>query len=88
MHKRCSGVKGSLKKVEGVFRCKMCVQGHTEEVAESMNNVVERVESFGYLGDKLNAAGGCLCTVTSRVRVELGGVLWKEVVSDVEGKGI
>ena len=22
VHKRCSGVKGSLKKVEGVFRCK------------------------------------------------------------------
>ena len=81
VHKRCSGVKGSLKKVEGVFRCKICVQGHTEEVVESMNNGVERVESFVYLGDKLNAAGGCLSAVTARVRAgwkkfrELGGVL-------------
>jgi hypothetical protein len=26
VHKRCSAVKGSLKKVEGVFRCRVCVQ--------------------------------------------------------------
>ncbi len=40
-----------------------------------------RVESFVYLGDKLNAGGGCLSAITARVRVgwtkfrELSGVL-------------
>ena len=82
VHKRCSGVKGSLRKVEGVFRCRTCVRGRVaDDVAEGMNNGVERVEGFGYLGDKLNAAGGCLSAITARVRVgwkkfrELGGVL-------------
>ena len=72
MHKRCSGVKWSLKKVEGVFRCKICVEGHTEEVVENMNNGVEREESFVYLRDKLNAAGGCLSAVTARERAPCG----------------
>jgi hypothetical protein len=34
-----------------------------------LNDGIERVESYVYLGDKLNAAGGCLSAVTSRVRV-------------------
>ena len=82
VHKRCSGVKGSLRKVEGVFRCRTCVQGRImDDVAERMDNGIERVEVFRYLGDNLNAAGGCLSAVTSRVHVgwkkfrELGGVL-------------
>ena len=27
LHKRCSGVKGALKRVEGTFICKTCVNG-------------------------------------------------------------
>ena len=59
----------------------MCVQGRIAEVVENMNNGVERVESFVYLGDKLNAAGACTSAVTARVRAgwkkfrELGGLL-------------
>ena len=47
MRQRCSGVKGSLKKVEVVFRCKMCVQRREAyDVAESKKNGVERVDGF------------------------------------------
>ena len=83
VHKRCSGVKGALKKVEGMFKCKRCVKGviNREEAKTGLSDGIERVESFVYLGDKLNADGGCLSAVTARVRVgwmkfrELSGVL-------------
>ena len=83
VHKRCSGVKGALKKVEGIFKCKRCVHGvnNREEAKTGLNDGIERVESFVYLGDKMNADGGCLSAVTARVRVgwmkfrELSGVL-------------
>mgnify|MGYP003401710716 FL=1 len=82
VHKTCSGVKGSLKKVEGVFRCRVCVQGRVVAGStESMDDGIERVRSFVYLGDKLNAGGGCLSAVTARIRAgwkkfkELSGVL-------------
>ena len=48
VHKKCSGVKGLLKKVEGVFQCKVCVQDRVmDDVVESMDNGSERVEDFG-----------------------------------------
>ena len=82
VHKRCSGVKCALKKVEGTFKCKRCVNGVVNREAETgLNDGIERVESFVYLGDKLNAGGGCLSAVTARVRVgwmkfrDLSGVL-------------
>jgi hypothetical protein len=34
VHKRCSGVKGALKKVEGTFKCKRCVSGVMNREAE------------------------------------------------------
>ena len=82
VHKKCSGVKGALTKVEGTFKCKRCIIGVANvESKAGMNEGIDRVESFVYLGDKLNAGGGCLNAVTSRVRVgwmkfrELNGVL-------------
>jgi hypothetical protein len=82
VHKRCSGVKGALKKVEGTFKCKRCVSGAMNREAETgLNDGIERVESYVYLGNKLNGGGGCLNAVTSRVRVgwmkfrELHGML-------------
>ena len=76
-------MKGALKKVEGMFKCKRCVNGviNREEAKTGLSDGIERVESFVYLGDKLNADGGCLSAVTARVRVgwmkfrELSGVL-------------
>jgi hypothetical protein len=39
------------------------------EAETGLNDGIERVESYVYLGNKLNAGGGCLNAVTSRVRV-------------------
>ena len=71
VHKRCSGVKGALQKVEGVFQCERCVGGVVVDNAKEdcVIDDVGRVESFVYLGDELNAGGGCLSAVTARVRV-------------------
>ena len=64
-------MESSLKKVEGVFQCRVCVQVEVmEDVADSMNNEVERVDGFEYLRDKLNAGGGCPSTVTLRLRMK------------------
>jgi hypothetical protein len=78
VHKRCSGVKGALKKVEGTFKCKRGVNGViNREAAMGLNDGIETVESYVYLGDKLNAGGGCLNAVTARVR--LGWIKFSEL---------
>ena len=70
VHKKCSGIKGALTKVKGQFKCKRCVDGVARsDVVEELGGGIERVESFVYLGDKLNAGGGSLSAVTARVRV-------------------
>ena len=71
VHKRCSGVKGSLQKVAGIFQCKRCTGGGADVIAEEYCVIdgIGRVASFVYLGDELDAGGGCLNAVTARVRV-------------------
>ena len=67
---KCSSVKGALKKVKGTFKYKSCINDVVNREAEAgLDDDIERVESFMYLGDKLNAGGGCLSVVTARVRV-------------------
>ena len=41
----------------------------TEELVEVLCDEVETVKGFRYLGDRLNASGGCETAVTSRVRI-------------------
>ena len=49
-------MKCALTKVEGTFKCKRCVNGVVNrEAVTGLNNAIERVKSFVYLGDKLNA---------------------------------
>lgn len=87
VHAKCSGVKGSLGKVEVTFVCKTCVNGSGgagRENKEKVNSVVEGVEivdNFCYLGDVIQKDGGCDKAVRDRVRKgwlkfkELSGVL-------------
>ena len=53
------------------FICKRCtdVGDGTEEPVEVLCDEVETVEGFCYLGDRLNASGGCETAVTLRVRI-------------------
>ena len=59
---RYRGVKSALKKVDGKFKCKRIVNGVVNSEAETgLSDSIERVKSFVYLGDQLNAGGGCEC---------------------------
>ena len=53
------------------FICRRCtdVVDGTEEPVEVLCDEVETVKGFCYLGDRLNASGGCKTAVTSRVRI-------------------
>jgi hypothetical protein len=87
VHAKCSGVKGSLGKVELTFICKKCAEGNGQvrsvdkENVESVVEGVEIVDNFCYLGDMIQKDGGCDKAVRDRVRKgwlkfrELGGVL-------------
>ena len=74
VHKRCSGVRGSLKAASEVFVCRKCVRGGQDvgavnEGLDIGNGVVlEKVGKFCYLGDMLNADGGADSAVVARVR--------------------
>ena len=54
------------------FVCRRCTNGGdgTKEPVKVLCDEVETVKGFCYLGDRLNASGGCeTVTVTSRVRI-------------------
>ena len=49
--------------------CEKMRNGAREEQQEVMCNEVEIVKGFCYLGNKLNASGGCEAAVTAKTRV-------------------
>ena len=58
--------------MKGTFTCKRCIIINdvvNREAETVLNDGIERVESFMYLGDKFNAGGGCLSAVMARVRM-------------------
>ena len=63
IHKRCSGVVGSLEKM-GDFTCRNCIGGGVKVVGEAKQFVlgtsdkIEVVEKFCYLGDVIGKGGG------------------------------
>ena len=76
VHKRCSGVKGSLLKASQSFFCRCCkvdrpiTEGLNTDLHLDIGNRIslEKVDKFCYLGDMLDADGGCDSAVTARVR--------------------
>jgi hypothetical protein len=66
IHGRCSGIKGSLMRMEHQYRCVKCVTGvDPEGVSEVPRKIslgdgqdLECVEEFCYLGDMIGAGGG------------------------------
>src|SRR6266516_2077280 len=63
IHKRCSGVRGRLERVEG-FMCRNCYGGGGKAVEETKQLVLgasdklEVVDKFCYLGDVIGKGGG------------------------------
>ena len=71
IHGRCTKMKKVTSSFARHFVCRRCtdVGDGTEEPVEILYDKVETVKGFCYLGDKLNASGGCETAVTSRVRI-------------------
>ena len=73
IHKKCSGVSGSLAAAARSFVCKTCLNPSSPGSPNNDQFVVhdqefESVQSFCYLGDTLSASGGSDLAVTTRVR--------------------
>ena len=73
VHRRCSGVKGSLQRASTSFRCRICLNGNSSStVVQSRlsldNDSLEFVDNFCYLGDVLDTDGGVESAVTARIR--------------------
>jgi hypothetical protein len=70
VHKRCSGISGSMTKSKD-FECRACKAGGNKQESGEMklvdDTVLERVETFCYLGDMLSSNGGCEHAVLARV---------------------
>jgi hypothetical protein len=99
VHGRCSGIKGRLPIANTGFECKTCLgvcSNQTRGVSTGLDLgqglVLERVDKFCYLGDMIDAGGGCDSAVTTRIRCackkfhELAPVLAvKQVTLSVKG---
>ena len=93
--KQCSGIKGSLGKVQK-FECSVRKVGITEQDALGWrignNTSFKRVETFCYLRDMLSSDGGCDHVVLARVNKawikfrELKSVLCAKGSLNVKGK--
>ena len=71
IHGRCTKMKKVTCSSARDFVCRRCtdVGDGMEELVEVLCDEVETVKGFCYLGDRLNASGGCETAVTSRVRI-------------------
>ena len=75
IHKRCSGIKGSLTGHEEDFTCRKCrgVMPRPSVVGDGENLEVDGqrygvVSSFCYLGDVVDGGGGADAAITARIR--------------------
>ena len=71
VHKKCSGIKGSMTKVMKSFICRGCLNpvtstGRTSvDIGATAN--LELVDKFCYLGDMLNVDGNADAAVEARI---------------------
>ena len=77
VHKKCSGVQGSLSNVTN-FECSRClgtarpIDARPYQSVSLEDQQLEVVDSFCYLGDMTSAGGGCTLSVINRMRVAWG----------------
>ena len=72
IHGRCSKLKRASPSAARFFVCSKydkATNGTGEVQQEVMYDKVETVKGFCYLGDRLNASGGCEAAVTARTRL-------------------
>ncbi len=90
VHKRCSGLTGTLNVVG--FECSRCVHGNTLKAAEVKKEIeldgdgnVECVEKFCYLGDMMGSGGGA--EEASRARVRCAWAKFRELSPLLTARG-
>ena len=86
VHSQCARVKRAATSLAKEFVCKKCsnFSGGAVEPVELLSGEVETVKRFCYLGNRINASGGCEAAVTSRVR--MGWLKFRECGELLKGK--
>jgi hypothetical protein len=92
IHKKCSAVKGRLQNVADIFKCTKCTSGVTitqtaeiKDVEIGVNEKLECVERFCYLGDMIGAGGGA--KEASRARVRCAWAKFRELAPILTSRG-
>ena len=78
VHGKCAKIRRVTARLAMHFICSKCrgiMEGMVDSV-KKLSNEVETVNEFCYLGDRINASGGCEVAVTARVRI--GWVRFRE----------
>lgn len=90
VHKKCSGLTGSLNVVG--FKCSRCIHGDAREAAEERKGIeidsdgnVECVGKFCYLGDMIGSGGGA--EEASRARVRCAWAKFRELSPLLAARG-
>ena len=75
---KCAKIKRATARLAMHFVCLKCkgIMEGTMNSIEKLCDEVETVNGFCYLGDRLNASGGCEAAVTARLRI--GWVRFRE----------
>ena len=78
VHGKCAKIKRATARLAMHFVCLKCkgIMEGTMDSNEKLCDEVETVNGFCYLGDRLNASGGCEAAVTTKVRI--GWVRFRE----------
>ena len=71
VHGKCAKIKRASARLAMHFVCLKCkgIMEGTMDSIKKLCNEVETVNGFCYLGDRLNASGGCEAAVTARVGI-------------------
>ena len=91
IHKRYSGVKGTLKK-ESMFRCKKCKgkNAPTDSLNSTQLHVsedkFEAVPTFQYLGDVIGESGCCVDATSTRINASWKG--FTQLLPIITNRGI
>ena len=72
VHGKCAKIKRATARLAMHFVCSKCI-GIMEGMVDSIEKLCNKVKTanvFCYLGDRLNASGGCEAAVTARARID------------------
>ena len=78
VYRRCAKIKKVTNRLSIDFKC-MKSKGYpknVEDQKEKLQDNVETITKFSYLGDRINSGGGCVAAVTFKPR--LGWVKFRE----------